>query len=89
MRETAAKVIKELIASGAKLDATQIGFDITGTLGTGLGSNPAPVNAATKTKSDVQGILASTSDGGGGVKAGAEAGNGIMSKYGYIKRKCP
>ncbi|PEE32381.1 phage tail tape measure protein [Bacillus cereus] len=83
--ETAAKVIKELIASGAKLDATQIGFDITGTLGTGLGSNPAPVNAATKTKSDVQGILASTSDGGGGVKAGAEVGNGIMSKYGYIK----
>ncbi|ARJ20524.1 phage tail tape measure protein [Bacillus mycoides] len=83
--ETAAKIIKELIANGAKLDATQIGFDITGTLGNGLGSNPAPVNAANQTKSDVQSILASTSDGGGGVKAGTEAGDGIMSKYGYIK----
>lgn len=83
--QTAATIIKELIANGAKLDATPIGSDISATLGNGLISNKSPQTAANQTKSDVQGILGSTSDGGGGAKGGTELGEGIMSKRGYIK----
>jgi len=83
--QTAATIIKELIANGAKLDATKIGSDISDTLGYGLGSNPSPVNAANQTKNDVQSVLATTTDGGGGAKGGTEVGDGIMSKRGYIK----
>ncbi|WP_304522282.1 hypothetical protein [Bacillus toyonensis] len=83
--QTAATIIKELIANGAKLDATKIGSDISSTLGYGLGSNSAPANAANSTKNDVQSILSTTTDGGGGAKGGTEVGDGIMSKRGYIK----
>ncbi|XLP22381.1 phage tail protein [Bacillus toyonensis] len=83
--ETAARIIKELIANGAKLDATQIGSDISSTLGYGLGSNPAPANAASQQRSGVEGTLSGMSDGGGGVKSGTDLGDGIMSKRGYIK----
>ncbi|WP_255477544.1 phage tail protein [Bacillus sp. BB56-3] len=83
--QTAAMIIKELIANGAKLDATQIGSDISNTLGYGLGSNPAPVNAANQQRGGVEGALAGTSDGGGGAKSGTNLGDGILSKRGYIK----
>ncbi|MCC2369432.1 hypothetical protein LKM02_24255 [Bacillus cereus] len=83
--QTAATIIKELIANGAKLDATPIGSDISATLGNGLISNKSPQTAANQTKSDVQGILGGTSDGGGGAKGGTDLGEGIISKRGYIK----
>lgn len=83
--QTAATIIKELIANGAKLDATPIGSDISATLGNGLISNTSPQTAANQTKSDVQGILGTTSDGGGGAKGGNDLGQGIISKRGYIR----
>ncbi|OTX32154.1 phage tail tape measure protein [Bacillus thuringiensis serovar malayensis] len=83
--ELAAKAIALLIQNGAKLDLTQVGFDISQTQANGITNNTAPENAATGKKQAVQGIMGSTTDGGGGNKSGGELAQGIMSQDGYIK----
>ncbi|MGN4665816.1 phage tail tape measure protein [Bacillus cereus group sp. MYBK234-1] len=83
--ELAAKAIALLIQNGAKLDLTQTGFDISQTQASGISANMAPENAATGKKQAVEGILGSTTDGGGGNKSGSELGQGIISQDGYIR----
>ena len=83
--EVAAKAIAALIQNGAKLDLTQVGFDISQTQANGITNNTAPENAATGKKQAVQGIMGSTTDGGGGSKSGSELGQGIISQDGYIR----
>ncbi|MGM2798827.1 phage tail tape measure protein [Bacillus paranthracis] len=83
--ELAAKAIALLVENGAKLDLTQVGFDISQTQANGISGNMAPENAATGKKQAVEGIMGSTTDGGGGSKSGSELGQGIISQDGYIK----
>ncbi|WP_255288846.1 phage tail tape measure protein [Bacillus cereus] len=83
--ELAAKAIALLVENGAKLDLTQVGFDISQTQANGISGNTAPENAATGKKQAVEGIMGSTTDGGGGSKSGNELGQGIMSQDGYIR----
>ncbi|MBY7109995.1 MULTISPECIES: phage tail tape measure protein [Bacillus] len=83
--ELAAKAIALLVENGAKLDLTQVGFDISQTQANGISGNMAPENAATGKKQAVEGIIGSTTDGGGGSKSGSELGQGIISQDGYIK----
>lgn len=83
--ELAAKAIALLIQNGAKLDLTQVGFDISQTQANGISSNTAPETAATGKKQAVEGIMGSTTDGGGGNKSGSELGQGIVNQDGYIK----
>ncbi|EJS59756.1 phage tail tape measure protein, TP901 family, core region [Bacillus cereus BAG1X1-2] len=83
--ELAAKAIALLVKNGAKLDLTQVGFDISQTQANGIAGNTAPENAATGKKQAVEGIMGSTTDGGGGSKSGSELGQGIISQDGYIR----
>ncbi|SME52200.1 hypothetical protein BACERE00183_04808 [Bacillus cereus] len=83
--ELAAKAIALLVENGAKLDLTQVGFDISQTQANGISGNMAPENAATGKKQAVEGIMGSTTDGGGGSKSGSELRQGIISQDGYIK----
>ncbi|MGH1260611.1 MULTISPECIES: phage tail tape measure protein [Bacillus] len=83
--ELAAKAIALLIQNGAKLDLTQVGFDISQTQANGISTNTAPEIAATGKKQAVEGIMGSTTDGGGGNKSGGELGQGIISQDGYIR----
>lgn len=83
--ELAAKAIALLVENGAKLDLTQVGFDISQTQANGISGNTAPENAATGKKQAVEGIVGSTTDGGGGSKSGSELGQGIISQDGYIR----
>ncbi|MGM2417467.1 phage tail tape measure protein [Bacillus cereus group sp. BceL062] len=83
--ELAAKAIALLVENGAKLDLTQVGFDISQTQANGISTNTAPETAATGKKQAVEGILGSTTDGGGGNKSGSELGQGIISQDGYIR----
>ncbi|QPW48942.1 phage tail tape measure protein [Bacillus thuringiensis] len=83
--EQAAKAIALLVENGAKLDLTQVGFDISQTQGNGISGNTAPENAAAGKKQAVEGIMGSTTDGGGGNKSGSELGQGIISQDGYIR----
>lgn len=83
--ELAAKAIAELIKNGAKLDLTQVGSDTSQTQANGIAGNTSPEIAATNKKNAVESIIGSTTDGGGGNKAGQELGDGIMSKRGFIK----
>ncbi|WP_088312221.1 phage tail tape measure protein [Bacillus cereus] len=83
--ELAAKAIALLIQNGAKLDLTQVGFDISQTQANGISTNTAPEIAATGKKQAVEGIMGSTTDGGGGNKSGSELGQGIISQDGYIR----
>ncbi|MED2175361.1 phage tail tape measure protein [Bacillus thuringiensis] len=83
--ELAAKAIALLVENGAKLDLTQVGSDISQTQANGISGNTAPENAATGKKQAVEGIMGSTTDGGGGSKSGSELGRGIISQDGYIR----
>lgn len=83
--ELAAKAIALLIQNGAKLDLTQVGFDISQTQANGISTNTAPEIAATGKKQAIEGIMGSTTDGGGGNKSGGELGQGIISQDGYIR----
>lgn len=83
--ELAAKAIALLVENGAKLDLTQVGFDTSQTQANGIANNTAPENAATGKKQAVEGIMGSTTDGGGGNKSGSELGQGIVNQDGYIK----
>ncbi|MGH0790739.1 phage tail tape measure protein [Bacillus cereus] len=83
--ELAAKAIAELIKNGAKLDLTQVGSDMSQTQANGIAGNTSPEIAATNKKNAVESIIGSTTDGGGGNKAGQELGDGIISKRGFIK----
>ncbi|MFF1291552.1 phage tail tape measure protein [Bacillus thuringiensis] len=83
--ELAAKTIALLVENGAKLDLTQVGSDISQTQANGISGNTAPENAATGKKQAVEGIMGSTTDGGGGSKSGSELGRGIISQDGYIR----
>ncbi|EEL33090.1 Prophage LambdaBa02, tape measure protein [Bacillus cereus Rock3-28] len=83
--ELAAKAIALLVENGAKLDLTQVGFDISQTQANGISTNTAPETAATGKKQAVEGILGSSTDGGGGNKSGSELGQGIISQDGYIR----
>ncbi|XKK18124.1 hypothetical protein HFP67_16870 [Bacillus sp. CB102A.1] len=74
--ELAAKAIALLVENGAKLDLTQVGSDISQTQANGISGNTAPENAATGKKQAVEGIMGSTTDGGGGSKSGSELGRG-------------
>ncbi|MES9780782.1 phage tail tape measure protein [Bacillus thuringiensis] len=83
--ELAAKAIALLVENGARLDLTQVGSDISQTQANGISGNTAPENAATGKKQAVEGIMGSTTDGGGGSKSGSELGRGIISQDGYIR----
>ena len=83
--ELAAKAIALLVKNGAKLDLTQVGFDISQTQANGISGNTSPENAATGKKQAVESIMGSTTDGGGGNKSGSQLGQGIISQDGYIK----
>lgn len=83
--ELATKAIAELIKNGAKLDLTQVGSDMSQTQANGIAGNTSPEIAATNKKNAVESIIGSTTDGGGGNKAGQELGDGIISKRGFIK----
>ncbi|WP_254488428.1 phage tail tape measure protein [Bacillus thuringiensis] len=83
--ELAAKAIALLVENGARLDLTQVGSDISQTQANGISGNTAPENAATGKKQAVEGIMGSTTDGGGGSKSSSELGRGIISQDGYIR----
>ncbi|WJE69320.1 phage tail tape measure protein [Bacillus albus] len=83
--DTALEVIRQMVVQKTNVDTTQQGSNISQTTANGIASNIAPENAATGKKQAVEGIMGSTTDGGGGSKSGSELGQGIISQDGYIR----
>lgn len=83
--DTALEVIRQMVVQKTNIDTTQQGSNISQTTANGIASNTAPENAATGKKQAVEGIMGSTTDGGGGNKSGSELGQGIINHDGYIK----
>ncbi|PEE22998.1 phage tail protein [Bacillus toyonensis] len=83
--DTALEVIRQMVVQKTNIDTTQQGSNISETTANGIASNTAPENAATGKKQAVEGIMGSTTDGGGGNKSGSELGQGIINQEGYIR----
>ncbi|MEH7221239.1 phage tail protein, partial [Bacillus toyonensis] len=83
--DTALEVIRQMVVQKTNIDTTQQGSNISQTTANGIASNTAPENAATGKKQAVEGIMGSTTDGGGGNKSGSELGQGIINQDGYIR----
>ncbi|KAB2385863.1 phage tail tape measure protein [Bacillus toyonensis] len=83
--DTALEVIRQMVVQKTNIDTTQQGSNISQTTANGIASNTAPENAATGKKQAVEGIMGSTTDGGGGNKSGSELGQGIINQEGYIR----
>lgn len=83
--DTALEVIRQMVVQKTNVDTTQQGSNISQTTANGIISNTAPENAATEKKQSVEGILGSTTDGGGGSKSGNQLGQGIVNQNGYIR----
>ncbi|PRT14969.1 phage tail protein [Bacillus toyonensis] len=83
--DTALEVIRQMVVQKTNVDTTQQGSNISQTTANGITNNTAPENAATGKKQAVEGIMGSTTDGGGGNKSGSELGQGIVNKDGYIR----
>ncbi|WP_438357305.1 phage tail tape measure protein [Bacillus toyonensis] len=83
--DTALEVIRQMVVQKTNIDTTQQGSNISQTTANGIAGNTAPENAATGKKQAVEGIMGSTTDGGGGNKSGSELGQGIINQDGYIR----
>ncbi|PHF44659.1 phage tail tape measure protein [Bacillus toyonensis] len=83
--DTALEVIRQMVVQKTNVDTTQQGSNISQTTANGIAGNTAPENAATGKKQAVEGIMGSTTDGGGGNKSGSELGQGIINQDGYIR----
>ncbi|PFY21057.1 phage tail protein [Bacillus toyonensis] len=83
--DTALEVIRQMVVQKTNVDTTQQGSNISQTTANGIAGNTAPENAATGKKQAVEGIMGSTTDGGGGNKSGSELGQGIINQDVYIR----